>query len=205
MTIIYKTCSKCKWNLPATTEYFHKMSTTKDGLQYECKVCKNLQAKIYEQSGRGKVTRKKCNKNYRQSEAGKQHNKVYGQLEYVKEAARQHGKKYRETEAGQLYYRQYQKKYRATISGYLRGIFYGMKERCISSKHPSYKNYGGRGIRVCFKSSDEFVEYVMQVLCVDPRGLQIDRVDNNGDYEKGNIRFVTRSENNLNKRNFGDL
>ena len=163
MTIVYKTCSKCKQNLPATIEYFHRKSAAKDGLQYACKKCKRLQAKTYEQ------------------------------LEYVKEAARQHSKRHRETEVGRLYHKQHNKKYRATIKGYLHHIFARMKERCNSPSHPSYKNYGGRGIKVCFTTAIEFVVYVMDVLRVDPRGLQIDRINNNGNYEKDNIRFVTRS------------
>ena len=43
--------------------------------------------------------------------------------------------------------------------------------------------------------------YVIDELRVDPRGLQIDRIDNDGHYEKGNIRFVTCVENNNNRCN----
>ncbi len=93
------------------------------------------------------------------------------------------------------------KNYRSsTIKGYLYGIFAGMKQRCTYRGHGSYHRYGGRGIKVCFKSSDEFVDYVISKLQVDPRGLQIDRIDNDGNYESGNIRFVTRKENCKNRR-----
>lgn len=93
------------------------------------------------------------------------------------------------------------KKYRGTIRGHLCRVFHGMNQRCNSSDHPTFKNYGGRGIRNRFGSSAGFVEYVISTLQVDPRGLQIDRINNNGHYEKGNIRFVTCKENLNNRRN----
>ncbi len=99
------------------------------------------------------------------------------------------------------YQREYQKKYYNTIVGYLRYVFGGINRRCNSPGCSNYRNYGGRGIQNKFKSSDEFVNYVIDGLKVDPRGLQIDRIDNGGHYEKGNIRFVTRKENNNNRRN----
>ena len=75
-----------------------------------------------------------------------------------------------------------------------------MRQRCNNPDQKAYKNYGGRGIKVCFGSADEFVDCVINELQIDPRGLQIDRIDNDGNYERGNIRFVTRRENNENKR-----
>ena len=92
------------------------------------------------------------------------------------------------------------KEYCHTINGYLRNCFGSMKQRCNNLKNKSYKNYGGRGIRCLFKSSQEFVDYVVNELKVDPRGLQIDRIDNDGHYEPGNIRFVTCKVNNNNRR-----
>ncbi len=50
---------------------------------------------------------------------------------------------------------------------------------------------------------DEFRDYVTGVLGVDPRGLQCDRIDNEGHYERGNIRFVTAKENSHSRRNIG--
>lgn len=96
------------------------------------------------------------------------------------------------------------KAYRNTITGQLRQTFNGMNRRCNDPAHKSFKNYGGRGIQNRFESSDEFVDYVLLDLCGDPRGLQIDRIDNDGHYERGNIRFVTREVNNNNKRNTGN-
>ncbi len=122
---------------------------------------------------------KGCEREYRRSEIGKAATKRYLKSEVGKATAeRRH----------------------ATISGYLRDILLSMRQRCNNPKNKNYKYYGGCGIKVCFKSSDEFIDYVMNVLRQDPRGLTIDRINNDGNYERGNIRFVTQAENNKNRR-----
>lgn len=92
------------------------------------------------------------------------------------------------------------KRYRNTIKGRLREVYRGISYRCNNIRSPAYKNYGGRGIKNKFESFDEFFDYVVGKLKISPAGLTIDRIDNNGHYEKGNIRFVTKAENNRNKR-----
>ena len=94
----------------------------------------------------------------------------------------------------------YDRKYRKTLIGYLRKLFVLIKQRCNNPKTSNYKYYGGRGIKCLFKSVDDFVDYVVNALQVDPRGLQIDRIDNDRHYERGNIRFVTPKENSNNRR-----
>jgi len=101
---------------------------------------------------------------------------------------------------GKSLHKRTMEKYYSTLNGYLHRIYNGMKNRCTSLKHPAYNRYGGRGIKVKFKSSNEFVDYVINELQVNPRNLQIDRIDNDGHYEKGNIRFVTAKENSNNRR-----
>ncbi len=93
---------------------------------------------------------------------------------------------YQQTEGAKRY---------STISGYLESVLKNMKYRCTNPKADNYKYYEGRGIKVCFKNAAEFIDYVTNVLQVDPRGLDIDRIDNSGNYERGNIRFVTHKEN----------
>lgn len=68
--------------------------------------------------------------------------------------------------------------------------------RCTSPKNPAYPRYGGRGITCNFASRAEFIRYVEQHLPhPDYQGVEIDRKDNNGNYEPGNLRLVTRTEN----------
>ena len=92
------------------------------------------------------------------------------------------------------------KKYRKTRIGYIRHLFNCIKQRCNNSKYKYYKNYGGRNIKCLFNSSNEFVNYIINELQIDPRGLQIDRINNDGNYEPGNIRFVTAKVNSNNRR-----
>jgi len=98
----------------------------------------------------------------------------------------------------------YQKQYRQTINGCLRKRYQLIDYRCSNPKAVDYGRYGGRGIKNLFRSFDEFFYHITVVLGFDTRkkigDLQIDRIDNDGHYEEGNIRFSTRSENMLNTR-----
>jgi len=77
-----------------------------------------------------------------------------------------------------------------------------MKDRCNNSKVVSYKNYGGRGITVCESWSNNVESFInWAVLNGYEPGLEIDRIDNNGNYEPSNCRFVTTKINSNNKRN----
>lgn len=76
-----------------------------------------------------------------------------------------------------------------------------MKQRCENMKDQSYKNYGARGIEFRFATVAEAISYVLKEL-PHPTYLKldIDRKDNNGHYEPGNLRLATRTENIENRR-----
>lgn len=73
-----------------------------------------------------------------------------------------------------------------------------IKARCSYKKHKAYHRYGARGITVCeaWKSYKTFAEWCMENGF--QKGLQIDRIDNDGNYEPSNCRFVTPEENSQN-------
>lgn len=113
----------------------------------------------------------------------------------------QYQKEYSTTEHGREVQRKNQQKHRATLVGHLGQVFSDMNQRCNNPDRKDYKYYGGRGIQNRFESLDGFRDYVTNVLKIDPRGLQIDRINNDGHYERGNIRFVTAKVNMGNQRN----
>jgi len=98
----------------------------------------------------------------------------------------------------------YDKKYQKTLIGYLHKRFTTMNQRCNNPKHLSYKYYGSRGIKCLFKNANRFINHVINDLGYNTfeklKGLQIDRIDNNGHYEPSNIRFTTAKVNSNNRR-----
>jgi hypothetical protein len=75
-----------------------------------------------------------------------------------------------------------------------------MKKRCYTSSATGYRNYGGRGIRVCERWRGSFLAFLEDV-GVRPTGRHsLDRIDNNGNYEPGNVRWVTQAEQATNGR-----
>jgi len=78
--------------------------------------------------------------------------------------------------------------------------WYNMLARCTNSKHPSYKDYGGRGIRVCKRWSN-FASFLADV-GPRPPGLVLDRIHNDGNYTPANVRWTTYKKSNRNSRHF---
>lgn len=73
-----------------------------------------------------------------------------------------------------------------------------MLQRCNNPKNSEYKNYLGRGIKVCSEWHD-FAKFFADMGPL-PQGMSLDRIDNNGDYCKVNCRWATTKEQSRNKR-----
>jgi len=74
-------------------------------------------------------------------------------------------------------------------------------QRCTNRNHPKYDDYGGRGISVCCEWLESFAAFLASVGERPFAKAEIDRKDNNGNYEPGNIRWATRKQQTSNTRN----
>lgn len=75
-----------------------------------------------------------------------------------------------------------------------------MLSRCNYKNNISYKYYGGRGIKVCDEWAKDFLAFYEHVGPRPTDRHSIDKIDNNGDYEPGNVRWATPKVQNNNKR-----
>ena len=76
------------------------------------------------------------------------------------------------------------------------GVYHAAKQRCTNPKDKAYEWYGARGIEFRFKNFKEF----MDELGPRPDGLSLDRVDSDGHYEPGNVRWASITDQIENRR-----
>lgn len=78
-----------------------------------------------------------------------------------------------------------------------------IKNRCLNVESQQWKNYGGRGIQLfeAWEIFECFYSYVSKLSNYGKPGYSLDRIDNDGDYEPGNVRWATAEQQNQNNRN----
>jgi len=78
-----------------------------------------------------------------------------------------------------------------------------MKSRCYNKNTKAYKDYGGRGIKMCEEWKTDFgkfYNYMTQLPKFGEEGHTIDRIDNDGNYEPSNVRYATAKQQANNTR-----
>lgn len=81
-------------------------------------------------------------------------------------------------------------------------VYSNMRSRCEYVGHPQYKDWGGRGIKVCDRwlGIDGFTNFLEDVGMRPSPDHTLDRRDNDGNYEPDNVGWVTRREQFTNRR-----
>lgn len=91
-----------------------------------------------------------------------------------------------------------------TIHGKTKSSLYrcwvALRSRCRDENHPAYKNYGGRGIKVCAQWENDFLQFSKDVGERPSEDYSLDRINNDGNYEPGNVKWSTRLEQTKNSR-----
>lgn len=75
-----------------------------------------------------------------------------------------------------------------------------MKQRCNNPSHPRYRDWGGRGISVCERWNNSFRTFVEDIGVPSDNKMSLDRINNDGNYEPGNVRWATPGQQLLNTR-----
>lgn len=80
------------------------------------------------------------------------------------------------------------------------GIWSGMKSRCYNPRTDNYKHYGGRGIAVCDRWRNSFDCFLADIGPRPSLNHSLDRINNDGNYEPGNVRWASVQEQRSNTR-----
>jgi hypothetical protein len=81
-------------------------------------------------------------------------------------------------------------------------VWLAMRKRCGNPNNASWRHYGARGITICERWQDSFEAFHADMGSRPSAKHSLDRIDNDGNYEPGNCRWATPSEQQSNRRPF---
>lgn len=79
-------------------------------------------------------------------------------------------------------------------------LWHAIRNRCQNTNNRDFALYGGRGITVCDRWNDSFENFLADVGFKPAPNLSLDRINNNGNYEPGNVRWATVKQQINNRR-----
>ena len=85
----------------------------------------------------------------------------------------------------------------------LYGVWSNIINRCQNPNYRKYCDYGGRGVNICDEWRNDYMAFFLYVSALphfNEPGYSIDRIDNSGNYEPGNVRWATASQQAVNRR-----
>ncbi len=151
-----------------------------------CKVCGN---ELGPKSGKGLCRRCYAKKDWKENKEKRRRQKY---IWYTKNRKRilEQNKLWKDEHplCNKIYFKNHLKQYPWYSS------FHNSKNRCLNKKHKAYKRYGGRGIKFLI-TKQEFAYLWKRDGAILMETPSIDRIDNNGNYELSNCRFIERNEN----------
>lgn len=105
---------------------------------------------------------------------------------------------YRKADPAPIY--QHQEKGHGMVKTPEWSAWHMMKQRCNLKTSKKYKDYGGRGITVYEPWLESFTEFYKYIGPRPSKKHSLDRINNDGNYEPGNVRWATANEQNSNRR-----
>lgn len=91
---------------------------------------------------------------------------------------------------------------RRSMPKWLERRFTAARQRCTNPNDRNFKNYGARGIEFRFESVKAAGLYMIETCGLPSREMELDRIDVNGHYEPGNLRWATHQQNCQNQRRY---
>ncbi len=82
-------------------------------------------------------------------------------------------------------------------------LWHAMIARCHNPAHAAYRYYGARGVKVCDRWRESFEAFAAD-MGARPVGLELDRIDSEGDYKPGNVRWMNRRMQKMNRAKRSD-